>query len=226
MESNTDNTVFWDAICLGFKETLTALYQGSLPSVSELAAEHADPFRVLISTIISLRTKDEVTLQASRTLFSLAATPEAMLKLPEEAIAKAIYPAGFYKTKAGSIHRISEILLNTYEGRVPSSKEALLDLPGVGVKTANLTLNLGFGIDAICVDTHVHRISNRCGWVSTKTPEETEKALELIMPRKYWIPLNELLVSYGQKVCTPQSPHCSLCHIQENCPKISVKKSR
>ncbi len=216
---------YWDSIFNHFSSTLKSLGT-NLPSVSEIASSSRDPFRVLISTIISLRTKDAVTLEASTRLFSQADTPSSILSLKSEEIQNLIYPAGFYRTKAKNILSVSRILIEQYDGKVPSKRELLLALPGVGVKTANLTLNLGFGIDAICVDTHVHRISNRCGWIKTKTPEESEKALEQIMPRKYWIPLNEMLVSYGQQLCTPVSPHCSKCPIQGDCPKIGVTKTR
>ncbi|AEV29677.1 putative endoIII-related endonuclease [Sphaerochaeta pleomorpha str. Grapes] len=199
---------------------------GKLPSVSAIALEKQDPFRVLVSTLISLRTKDEVTLQASRKLFSLADTPHAMLLLGQKAIEEAIYPAGFYKTKAKNLLAISEILEMTYNGKVPSSSEKLLQLPGVGIKTANLTLNLGFGIEAICVDCHVHQIANRMGWVATKTPEQTEQALQTVMPKRFWIPLNELLVVYGQYICTSVSPWCSKCSETATCLKNGVKKER
>jgi endonuclease-3 len=197
-----------------------------LPSVSAIALENQDPFRVLVSTLISLRTKDEVTLQASRNLFALADTPHKMLLLGNKAIEEAIYPAGFYKTKAKNLLAISEILETTYKGKVPSSSEKLLTLPGVGIKTANLTLNLGFGIDAICVDCHVHQIANRMGWVETKTPEQTEQALQTVMPKRFWIPLNELLVLYGQHICTSVSPWCSKCSENATCPKKGVMKTR
>ena len=218
-------TNYWETIFSLFSSALKSRGVG-LPSVSEIAESNRDPFRVLISTIISLRTKDAVTLASSNRLFSCADTPQTTLTLGTEEIEKLIYPAGFYKIKAKNILEISRILLEQHNGQVPSDKEQLLALPGVGIKTANLTLNLGFGINAICVDTHVHRISNRCGWIQTKTPEESEKALELIMPQKFWIPLNELLVSYGQQICTPVSPRCSECPVQEKCSKTGVTKTR
>ena len=149
-----------------------------------------------------------------------------MLKLSKEEIEKAIYPAGFYRNKAQNILAISQILIDQYEGKVPPNQQKLLELPGVGIKTANLTLNLGFGIEAICVDIHVHRISNRIGWIATKTPEESEKALQLVMPREFWIPLNEILVSFGQTICTPVSPFCSRCPIYNDCQRVGVTKSR
>lgn len=201
-------------------------YDGSLPSVSRIAREGRDPFRVLVSTMISLRTKDDVTFAASDRLFARACTPETMLELDEDEIARLIYPAGFYRTKARNILTASRLLRDEHDGRVPADIDALVALPGVGRKTANLVLGLGFGIDAICVDTHVHRIANRCGWVETRTPDQTETALADILPRSYWIEINELLVAYGQKVCTPASPRCSMCPIAYQCDRRGVFKSR
>jgi endonuclease-3 len=211
-----------------FSEMRSAVIKegGNLPSVSTIAAEKQDPYRVLVSTLISLRTKDQVTLQASRKLFTLADTPEGMLHLPDETIAQAIFPAGFYQRKAKQIKEISQILVDKYQGKVPPSAEELMALPGVGIKTANLTLNLGYGIAAPCVDCHVHQISNRMGWVKTKTPEETERKIREVMPKKHWIPMNELLVTFGQYICTPVSPKCSLCPEEKTCPKIGVDKKR
>ncbi|MDC7228331.1 MAG: endonuclease III [Spirochaetales bacterium] len=197
-----------------------------LPSISQIAEDNADPYRVLFSTIISLRTRDEVTLSASHRLFERAPDLQTLMETDEAEIAELIYPAAFYRNKAAGMKKCAAILLNEYSGNIPGDRDKLLKLPGVGRKTANLTLNLGFGINAICVDTHVHRISNRAGWVNTKTPDDTELALEKILPEKYWIPLNEILVSYGQKVCTPQSPHCSECVITGHCKRIDVGKSR
>ncbi|MDC7231250.1 MAG: endonuclease III [Sphaerochaetaceae bacterium] len=219
------NDAYWDSVFTLFKQAIEK-EGGILPSVSVIAERENDPFRVLIATLISLRTKDEVTLDASTRLFALAKDPESMLTLSEEEIQKAIYPSGFYKTKAKNIRTISRILLEQYGGVVPNDQEALLSLPGVGIKTANLTLNLGFQVEAICVDCHVHQIANRMGWVETKTPEQTEKDLMGIMPRRFWIPLNELLVRYGQLICTPISPFCSKCLEEERCPKMGVKRSR
>lgn len=197
-----------------------------LPSVSAIAQERQDPFRVLVSTLISLRTKDAVTISASRRLFALADSPDRMLMLDPKEIETAIFPAGFYRTKAANILKISKILLERFDGKVPPDRDKLLQLPGVGIKTANLTLNLGFGIDAICVDTHVHRISNRMGWITTKTPEESEIALQSVMPQRFWIPLNELLVTYGQNICTPISPFCSRCPVMDACERRGVEKHR
>lgn len=216
---------YWDALFDRFKKAIER-EGGALPSVSLIAEKYGEPFKVLVSTIISLRTKDEVTLASSYRLFALAKTPEEMLLLDEEQIQKAIYPAGFYKTKAKNLKQISSDLISRFGGKVPSTQEELLSLPGVGIKTANLTLNLGFGIEAICVDCHVHQIANRLGWVSTNTPEQTEVALQPVMPRRFWIPLNELLVLYGQLICTPISPFCSKCPENGSCPKAGVSRSR
>ena len=196
------------------------------PAVTAVAKEKRDPFRVLISTILSLRTKDKTTLEASRRLFDRADTPEKMLKLNRDEIEKLIYPVGFYHRKAEQILKISEILVEKYKGKVPDELDALLKLPGVGRKTANLVLNEGFGKLGICVDTHVHRISNRLGLTKTKTPEQTEFALRRILPKKYWIIFNTLLVTLGQNICTPISPKCSICPIEKYCPKIGVTKHR
>jgi endonuclease-3 len=197
-----------------------------LPSVSKIAAGKRDPFRVLVSTIISLRTKDEVTSAAANRLFAQADTPAEMTKLSEKKISETIFPAGFYRTKARQIRECSRIIRDEHGGSVPDSLERLLELPGVGLKTANLTLNLGFGIDAICVDTHVHRISNRLGWVDTKTPDDTERELTKVLPKKYWIEINGLLVSYGKSVCTPVSPRCSTCPLADECPQVGVQRTR
>ncbi len=196
------------------------------PIVTLIAQQNRDPFRVLISTKLSLRTKDEVTALSSKRLFARADTPEKMIGLSETEIAKLIYPVGFYKTKAKSIKKVCEILLNKYEGVVPGEIDELLKFPGVGRKTANLVLIEGYQKPAMCVDTHVHRISNRWGYVNTKIPDETEMVLRKKLPRKHWITYNELLVGFGQQICNPVSPWCSKCPINKECPKKNVTKSR
>ena len=221
---NFDEAYFDKIFCL-FQDALKKKKR-NLPSVSLIALKMNTPYTVLISTLISLRTKDEVTLAASERLFKLADTPNKMVLLSDEDIEKAIYPAGFYKRKAQNIKAISKELIEKYDSKVPSTQEELLALPGVGIKTANLTLNLGFNIDAICVDCHVHQIANRIGWIDTKTPEESVIALESIMPKRFWIPLNELLVAYGQNICLSISPLCSECPIKDECKKINIKYSR
>lgn len=202
------------------------LRASKLPSVSQIASVNGTPFRVLISTMISLRTKDEVTFAASERLFDAADTPGAMVALSPERIEELIYPAGFYRTKARNILEVSRAILDDHGGEVPATIEALTAFPGVGRKTANLVLGLGFGIASICVDTHVHRIANRCGWVTTRTPDETEGELASILPRRYWIEINELLVVYGQQTCTPTSPRCSSCTIAWQCARVGVERSR
>jgi len=207
--------------------TLQEHVQGSpLPSVSAVAERKPDPFHILVSTMISLRTKDEVTSVASQRLLSRAPTVQALTRLGCKQIAELIYPAGFYNTKAQNLKTMAEVLVTRYDGRVPEAMEQLLELPGVGRKTANLVRNLGYGLDGICVDTHVHRISNRLGWIQTKNPEQTESALEKVLPRRYWIPINELLVRFGQSVCTPVSPFCSRCPVGQHCPRIGVERNR
>ncbi len=196
------------------------------PVVTQIAKRKRDPFKVLISCILSLRTKDEVTKEASKRLFSKASTPEEMLKLSEEEIARLIYPVGFYNNKAKTIKEICKVLVERYGGRVPDEMDKLLKLKGVGRKTANLVLVEGYGKPGICVDTHVHRICNRLGWVKTKTPEETEKKLREILPKKYWMDINRWLVAFGKEICRPVSPLCSQCPVEELCPKAGVKRHR
>ncbi len=225
MNSEKHDIEYFDRIFTEFNDVLRTINK-VIPAVSYVAITKNDPFCVLIATLLSLRTKDDVTLKASQRLLDKADNPYDMLKLSEEDISQLIFPTGFYKTKSKRILEVSKVLVEKYNGKVPSDVNELMALPGVGIKTANLTLNLGFGIDAICVDCHVHQISNRMGWIKTKSPEESEKALQKVMPKKYWIPLNELLVSYGQEVCTSVSPKCSMCPENGRCPKICVDRSR
>jgi endonuclease III len=185
-----------------------------------------DPFLVLIACILSLRTKDTVSLPASCRLFEHAKTPETFLKMSNAEIAEIIYPVGFYRRKAATIQRISAELLERFGGNVPATLQDLMSLPGVGLKTANLVLAEGFCIPALCVDTHVHRISNRLGVVRTKTPEETELALRRMLPKDYWIEWSRLLVMWGQNTCVPISPLCSVCPIQQICNRVGVTRSR
>ena len=197
------------------------------PVVGVIAREsNRDPFLILISCLLSLRTKDKTTDEASHRLFALARTPAAMLKLPLKKIERAIYPVGFYRTKAKSIHQICDRLLDAYGGTVPDSIDELVTLPGVGRKTANLVVTVGYGKPGICVDIHVHRISNRWGYIKTKTPEESEQALRDTLPTRYWITFNDLLVPYGQNLCQPVSPFCSRCKLTEYCSRVGVTKSR
>ena len=199
--------------------------QFTVPSVT-LVSDRKDPYLVLISCILSLRTKDKTTIDACDRLFPKADTPQAMLKLSHARIAKLIYPVGFYNTKAKTIREISARILKDFRGKVPRTPEGLLSLKGVGLKTANLVLGLGYHIPAICVDTHVHRIPNRLGWIKTKTPEESEEALKQIIPRRLWIELNTILVTFGQNICLPVSPWCSRCAVGRACPRIGVRICR
>jgi len=196
------------------------------PIITFIANRGATPFEVLVSTLLSLRTKDEVTGEAARRLLDVARTPESMVALSPKKIEDLIYPVGFYPTKAKRLLAISRILLDRYGGKVPDTLEALTALPGVGRKTANLVLVEGFKIPAICVDTHVHRISNRIGYVKTKTPDKTELALRKKLPKRHWVRYNELLVAFGQTLCRPISPFCSRCPVSDMCPQIGVERHR
>ena len=196
------------------------------PIVTVVAQSSESPFHVLISCILSLRTQDATTAQASRRLFALANTPTEMLKLTTRKIEKAIYPVGFYRTKAKNICAICRALLEKYSGKVPDEIDELLKLKGVGRKTANLVVTLGYRKPGICVDTHVHRISNRWGYVRTKNPKETEFALRAKLPTQYWIEYNDLLVTFGQHLCRPISPMCSRCQVKKYCARVGVGISR
>lgn len=197
-----------------------------IPVVSIVAERTRDPFKVLISCILSLRTKDGTTAQASQRLFSLADNPAEMSELSVKEIERVIYPVGFYRTKARNIKEICHTLINDYDSKVPDEIDELLKLKGVGRKTANLVVTIGYDKDGICVDTHVHRISNRWGYIKTKTPEESEMALRKKLPKRYWKIYNDLLVTFGQNLCKPISPLCSQCSLTKFCNRIGVKKSR
>jgi len=198
-----------------------------VPAVGVVADQASDrPFETLVSTILSLRTKDAVTERASHRLLSRASTPGAISLLSIPDIEELIYPVGFYHTKARNIKECCRILLGEFCGRVPRKMEELLKLPGVGRKTANLVLTVGFGDYGICVDTHVHRISNRWGYVKTTTPEETEFALRRRLPRKHWKTYNDLLVTFGQNLCVPISPWCSGCPVEKYCERVGVARHR
>ena len=196
------------------------------PIVTVVAESSENPFLVLISCILSLRTQDATTAQATRRLFALAKTPETMARLPTRKIEKAIYPVGFYHTKAKNIRGICNTLLKKYSSKVPDEIDELLKLKGVGRKTANLVVTLGYRKPGICVDTHVHRISNRWGYVRTKNPLATEFALRAKLPRQYWLEYNDLLVTFGQHLCRPVSPMCSRCSVKRYCARVGVTISR
>lgn len=212
-----------------FNEIRSCVEKFERPMVDEMVATtSASPFKVLIATMLSARTLDKTTLPATDRLFTLAKSekPEDMLKLSVEAIEKAIYPVGFYHNKAKHVLEIAKDIITKYDNKVPDKIEELVKLKGVGRKTANLVLTRGFNKLAICVDTHMHRFFNRIGYLETKKPLETEMALRKKLPKKFWIESNGLIVTFGQNICTPISPKCSMCPISELCPKIGVKKKR
>lgn len=196
------------------------------PVVTLIAEASASPFKVLISCVLSLRTQDSTTAQASRRLFALADAPATMVKLTPRKIERTIFPVGFYRTKAKTILEICRTLIDQYSGKVPDEIDELMKLKGVGRKTANLVVTLGYNKAGICVDTHVHRISNRWGYVRTATPEKTEVALREKLPKQYWIEYNDLLVSFGQHLCRPISPFCSQCPVAKYCSQIGVTARR
>lgn len=202
------------------------IQQWEEPVLGVIARESRDPFRILIACLLSLRTQDQTTAQASSRLFSLADTPTGILALSLNQIEQAIYPVGFYKTKARQIRFICQSLLRNYEGLVPDTIDDLLTLKGVGRKTANLVVTVAYGKPGICVDIHVHRISNRLGYVVSDTPEETEYALRAKLPRRYWVQFNDWLVPFGQHVCRPVSPFCSACPLDRYCQRVGVQRSR
>jgi len=197
-----------------------------VPVVTLAAQVSEDPWEVLAACILSLRTKDATTAEATKRLFARARTPRDTLALEESELARLIYPVGFYKTKAKVLHGLARAVLEEHGGHVPDELEALLSLKGVGRKTANLVLTEAFGKPGICVDTHVHRITNRWGYVRTKTPDETEQALRRKLPGSWWMEINKILVAFGQGICGPISPRCSECPIETFCPKIGVKHRR
>ncbi|MBR33888.1 MAG: endonuclease III [Nitrospinae bacterium] len=203
-----------------------SIKQWKVPIVTQVAEDGRDPFKVLISCILSLRTKDDTTAAASSRLFKITDNPAKMLKIKDRTMEKTIYPVGFYRTKTRNIKSICRILVDKYKSRVPDEIDELLKLKGVGRKTANLVVTLGYNKLGICVDTHVHRISNRLGYISTTTPEKTEFALRKRLPQKHWIIYNDLLVTFGQNLCKPISPVCSICPIYNYCDRVGVLKSR
>ena len=196
-----------------------------VPVVTKISRQR-NPFTVLVGCLLSLRTRDEITDAASKRLFVLANSPKKLLRLDPKLVEQAIYPVAFYRNKTLRLYEISGALINENGGKVPDTLDKLLRLKGVGRKTANLTLVLGHNKLGICVDTHVHRIANRWGYVQTKSPNETEKVLRHKLPKRYWMEINNLLVSFGQNICNPQSPFCSKCAVLEYCEQIGVKRYR
>ncbi len=211
-------TVHIDAFIQILREEVSS-YQ--VPVVDLLAVQTGSAFKVLVATILSARTKDEVTAEASQRLFAKADDVDSLAKLTEGEIRDLIFPVGFYKSKAKYLQKLPEAL-GKFGKKIPQEIDELMQLPGVGRKTANLVLSAAFGKDAICVDTHVHRIMNIWGYVSTKTPLETEFALRSRLPRKYWKEVNKILVAFGQYTCRPVSPHCYRCVLEKDCPQLGV----
>ena len=184
------------------------------------------PFLILVSGILSPRVKDSTSLKVCRELFKKAQTPKQILEIPLKKLEKTIYQIGFYKNKAKSLHNASKKIVKEFNGKVPKTQKELLSIPGVGIKVANLVLGIAFNKPEICVDVHVHRISNRLGLIKTKNVTQTEKALQKILPKKDWIMWNKLLVMWGQNICTPQSPKCSICKLNKICKKVGITKHR
>ncbi len=197
-----------------------------VPIVDIIQIQTKDPFKVLITTILSARTKDETTSKAAKKLFIKIKKIKDLEKFTQKEIEKLIYPVGFYKTKAKHLKQLPIVLKQEFNNKIPETINELIKLPGVGRKTANLVVTIAFNKQGICVDTHVHRIINRFGYINTKTPLETEIKLREKLPKKYWKPINSIIVAFGQNLCTPISPHCSECPIKKYCNKVGVKKSR
>ena len=216
---------YFDSVFSAISSSLATM-GAPVPAVSKIAMEDNSPYRILASTIISLRTRDSATWEASINLFKLAPTIDKLYSVNESLVAESIKKCGFYLRKANQLKKIAQIVMEEWRGEIPPDEGKLMSLPGVGIKTASLVLNLSFSMDAICVDCHVHQIANRLGWVETEKPEDTEKALKKILPRKYWIIINELFVMWGQNVCTPISPKCSICPFSSSCPKKGEGRTR
>ena len=208
-------------------KTLKKTFPDEVPAVTKISKkENHNPFLILVGTLLSLRTKDETTEKAMERLTQEARTPEDILKMPGARLQELIYPVGFYRNKTITIKNISRIVIENYNGRVPDSIDELLKIKGIGRKTANLVVTEGYGKPGICVDTHVHRISNRIGIVNTANPHKTEEALRRVLPKRFWIIYNTLLVTFGKNICNPVSPRCSLCPIAHLCRKTGVSKHR
>ena len=199
--------------------------QNSLTTLNRMRGK-SDAFKILIACLLSLRTKDENTEKVCKKLFTIADTPEQISKLPIEKLEKLIFSSGHYKKKARTLKHVSLTLIEKFNSKVPNNKEQLLSIKGIGPKTANIVLAFAYGKSVLPIDTHCHRIPNRLGWVQTKTPEQTEKELEKILPKKYWNKFNGIFVLFGKKICQPISPWCSKCPITEYCPKRDIDKNR
>jgi endonuclease-3 len=195
-------------------------------TLNRMRKEKQDPFKILISCLLSLRTKDSTTESISESLFKIADTPEKIIKLPLKKLEKIIFSSGHYHKKALTLKHVSKEILERFNNKVPDKKDELMSIKGIGPKTANIVLNFAFNQPVLPIDTHCHRLPNRLGWVQTKTPEKTELALEKILPKQYWFEFNGIFVLFGKTICQPISPWCSKCPINNYCPKINVEKSR
>ncbi len=207
-------------------ETLSRVYPSNEKTTLNRMRTKPDPFKILISCLLSLRTQDKNTEKASKMLYEVAETPQEIVKLPVEKLEKLIFSSGHYKKKARTLQHVSRDLIQRFNSKVPDKKDELLSIKGIGPKTANIVLAFAYGKDVLPIDTHCHRIPNRLGWVKTKTPEQTEKALEEVLPKKYWKEFNAIFVQFGQTICQPISPWCSKCPINKYCPRIGVERSR
>ena len=214
-----ENSIDFDAVFTGLRELF---HQHRAPVVDLIEAQTSDPFKVLVATILSARTKDETTTMVTQKLFARVNAPEDLERLSVPELEELVHPAGFFRNKAKHLHELPRVLREEFDGEIPRTIEGLTRLPGVGRKTANLVLAIGFRIPAVCVDVHVHRIMNRLGYVDTKTPLETEMALREKMPQKYWLEFNSYFVSFGQNLCHPRNPRCDRCPIYRHCARIGV----
>ncbi|MFA4953050.1 MAG: endonuclease III [Candidatus Pacearchaeota archaeon] len=207
-------------------EILSKKYSSTEKTTLNRMRNKPEPFKILISCLLSLRARDENTEKVSRQLFEIVSTPEEILKLSDKKLEKLIYSSGHYKKKTRVLKHVSKEILERFNGKVPETREELISIKGIGPKTANIVLAFAFGKSVIPVDTHCHRIPNRLGWVQTKTPEKTEQELNKIIPEKYWNNFNAIFVQFGREICQPISPWCSKCPIEKYCQKIGVKRNR
>jgi endonuclease-3 len=207
-------------------QTLTKIYVSTEKTTLNRMRKKPDAFKILIACLLSLRARDETTEKISEALFKIADTPQEILKIPTPRLEKIIFSTGHYKKKTQVLKSVSKELIERFNSQVPKTKDDLLSIKGIGPKTANIVLAFAFGQQVIPVDVHVHVIPNRLGWVKTKTPEQTEKELEKILPKKYWADFNAIFVQFGREICQPVSPLCSTCPINKYCPKIDVKRFR
>lgn len=205
---------------------LTKYYPSNDKTTLNRMRQKPNAFKILVSCLLSLRTQDKNTAKVSKKLFEVADTPKKLSEIPIKKLEKLIFSSGHYKKKSQTLKHVSKVLIDKFNSKVPAKKEALLSIKGIGPKTANIVLAFAYGERVLPIDTHCHRIPNRLGWIKTKTPERTEKALEKILPKRYWLDFNAIFVQFGKTICQPVSPWCSKCPVEKYCPKIGVKRSR